>query len=327
MANPTWERAEKVAERRWSSNRLGWLILLLPTALAGYWTFYIPAPGYAVAALGFMAAVMTIRTMPHTQKVLCTLAIFALLVAELRAIKKDRDVSTREQSDARAKENAAFKAVADSFAKTESEFNSLHKRFDQSAQTSHDAREDSRRQFDALLNRYRGMFNNITGGDSYAYLAVQEGDVSSSGMAVAICNPGKYILTGVTVQIVRVTGNPNTWDVGSGPQLAIGTLYPGQIRMAGARIKPDVGADGVDKYWVFIAAQNGLISQMIYVRPRKDSVPLPWAYKFEVARITYWKTGSKTGSTSTPIMAQPWTDETNPQRKFYKQQRKVFIPK
>jgi hypothetical protein len=323
---PIWNQVREPAKRAWNSTSLHWFILLFASCLALYWLIWTPPPGYAVGALAGVAAVMTFRNMEDHHKLLCTLTIFALVFVELRAIKRDRDDSAMAQSVARAKENKEFQDVSDSFAKTEREFDSLHKRFDQSAQVGQDARKEIDRQFSAMLDRYRGMFNNITGGDSYAYLAVEESDVNPSGMALAICNPGKYILTGITVQIVRVTGNPNTWDVGSGPQLAIGTLYPGQIRMAGARIKPDIGVDGVDNYWVFIAAQNGLISQMIYVRPRKDGVRLPWAYKFNVSRITYWKKGGTTGSTTTPIMAQPWTDEPNPQRQFFKQRRKVFIP-
>lgn len=189
------------------------------------------------------------------------------------------------------------------------------------------AREESSRKFGVVLNGYRETLNNITGGNSYAYVAVQEHAATAIGVPLAVRNEGKYILTGVTVQIIRTAAPPNTWDVESGPQVVVGTLYPGEIRMINTRIKPDIGVDGIDHYWLFIAAQNGMISQMIYFRPRKDGKQLPWAFRSVVSRITDWKTKmGTTGSTTTPIMEQPWTDEANPQRRFFNQQGKVFNP-
>jgi hypothetical protein len=295
-----------------------WLAVFASAVFAAFVVFgWTPAPGYAVALLGAVAAAMSLTgEMTHGQKAACMVAIAALLVIEIHAIKHDRDESAKAQHDARQEEIAGFSSVATSLAKTGSQFDAIQKRFDESATKSSDNQNESRRKFDAVLNGYRNTLNNITGGDSYAYVAVQEHAATADGVPLAVRNAGEHILTGVTVQIIRTASPPNEWDVDSGPQITVGTLFPGQIRMIGARIKPIPSDNGIDHYWVFIAAQNGLVSQMIYFRPRKDSVHLPWAFKSHVDRITFFGK-ERANSMTTPLRWQPWTDEPKSQRQAF----------
>jgi hypothetical protein len=112
-----------------SSIRKHWIYLLLQTgafALAVWWipVHRLPLPGYAVAVIAVLAAVMSIHPdMKWWMKLTWMLLIGLFLRTELRAISKDRKDSERqalaerkEQSDTfhdmRTAENDGFKATA-----------------------------------------------------------------------------------------------------------------------------------------------------------------------------------------------------------------------
>ena len=115
---------ECVAKMVWNHPATGWFILFgLAVACLAFWIWPQPA-GYAVTILGGVAAVMTLRELEHTQKVLLTLAIFALVGIELRNIRTDRAETERQfeatmkRSDAimtKANEAVAFASGGHSF--------------------------------------------------------------------------------------------------------------------------------------------------------------------------------------------------------------------
>jgi hypothetical protein len=107
--------------------------------------------------------------------------------------------------------------------------------------------------------------------------------------AFSVHNSGKYILTGVSVKFVRTTTQESfSQSAVTGSAIVVGTLYPGEIRLvSGLFITPKPEADGIDSYWLFVSAQNGLVAEVLSFRRRKDGTSLPWAYSFHVSRVKF----------------------------------------
>ncbi len=54
-------RVQDFAERVWGSPKFGLFIILFSSCLYLYWSYRVPSPGKAVAALAVAAAIMTFR--------------------------------------------------------------------------------------------------------------------------------------------------------------------------------------------------------------------------------------------------------------------------
>jgi hypothetical protein len=93
-----------------------------------------PVPGVAIAVLGVVAAVMSIRALSSYEKVFWTLMAFGLLYAEIRAIRVDRAEQTRHALEDRAAQDEHFlalrKAQDEEFLATKTGINSLQSSFD-----------------------------------------------------------------------------------------------------------------------------------------------------------------------------------------------------
>ncbi len=320
MGRPSLARTEEAATGFWVSPWVSRVFLLLAGALSVYWFVRTPPPGYAVGALGCFASVMAFREMRNTQKVLALICIVLLTIIELRAIRRDREDSEQAQHERREQENA-------SFARTAKAFDALQKRFDESMARQNEAFVESHIQFDATMKHFADIgrdtktaLRNITGGQSYAYIVPQDRVVPQDRTALShgtiplmICNAGNEILTGVTVTVIHVTDPAEwTWE---GPQTAVGTLYPGEVRMTGILINPTTGGDGVDTYQLYISAQNGLVFETLHLRPSKDGKEPYWAYEYGVGRMTAVKVKGKTVQYEIPVRWQAWTDEPTLKRR------------
>jgi hypothetical protein len=112
-----------------------WLFLVLQVlgvivAAIWYRTSHIPPPGYAVAVLAFAAALMSLqKDMVDWQAAIWMLLIGFLLVIELKAIRIDRETTTRDAlseraaqdlhfSDIRKRQDADFKKLTEGFSAT-----------------------------------------------------------------------------------------------------------------------------------------------------------------------------------------------------------------
>jgi len=89
---------ESRSQRIWASAFVSWLLIGGAFACCLWFWFQPPLPGVAVAVLGGAAAVMAFRDMHSAQKLLATVAIFALMGIELSDIRADRIRSDSEQA-------------------------------------------------------------------------------------------------------------------------------------------------------------------------------------------------------------------------------------
>src|ERR1022692_3506439 len=128
------------------------LCLLLAAAAGAIWFWFHPSLGGAIAVLGAMAALMSIREIGPREKFAWSIMVFALLGVELHAIRH----SDEELAESRKKENEAFQAIATGITKSIS---------------------NSDKSFALTMGRMNTIvelssenIKNVTGGDSFCYL-------------------------------------------------------------------------------------------------------------------------------------------------------------
>ena len=103
--------------REWLRKHLVFLLLQIGFVLLAWGWFpqeRLPLPGYSVAVIAVVAAIMSIHgEMKGWQKAIWLLIIGAFLIVELRAIKQDHEDSKKQASDDRKTQDTAFKVVLD----------------------------------------------------------------------------------------------------------------------------------------------------------------------------------------------------------------------
>lgn len=157
----------------------------------------------------------------------------------------------------------------------------------------------------------KAALENITGKDAYAYLAPQIHASTADRIPLAAVNGGEHILTGVTARVMRTDTARQMQEDSSDAdmEIAIGTLYPGEVRLLPGRfVRPVPDTEtGVATYWIHISAQNGLISEGLSFR-RARTGQRPWAYWMKVERIAYKNTATGVVWRTSPLIYREWSD-------------------
>src|ERR1035441_8899738 len=115
------------------------------------WQSYQFAPGWAVAILAVVAVVMTVRADHYTktEQVIWVLVALSLMVVEIRAITRDRNVAETQRR--------VFEQQ-------------LQDRFQQTANSLGAVIRESDAHFDATIGKIGQAINTETGGDTFCYL-------------------------------------------------------------------------------------------------------------------------------------------------------------
>jgi hypothetical protein len=109
-------RAKAFLSNRWSMRML---LMLAFTCCIRFWLHH-PEPGIAIAVLGLLAAIMTFAEMTSTHKVLAILAMFILMIIEIRDIHKDKLESDVLALKERGRQDESFKEIRE---KQDADFN------------------------------------------------------------------------------------------------------------------------------------------------------------------------------------------------------------
>jgi hypothetical protein len=124
------------------------------------WVWHPPV-GVYIGILGFLGVVVTLARDPtkigQREKAAWIFAMFALLMLEIKSVYQDRNEHDRQQAEARESETRNFQAIADGISITI-----------QQSQQHFDATMEKSQQ---LMGLSQESLANITGGDSYAYIA------------------------------------------------------------------------------------------------------------------------------------------------------------
>jgi hypothetical protein len=238
------------------------------------WWFNVPSPGKAIGALATVAGIMSVREMKVSGKIAWSVLLVLMLVTEFHAIDKDRKENDAKQKEFFEAERADFQSIATQadkdFKQTTGQLNT------------------SIAGLTTLLNTTQKVVENVTGGDSYAYVYP---DIFQGGnpreFSLKIHNAGQEILTGVTVRITRIKSGKHEIHGGiPGEAADEGTYEVGSLAADVGRSIPNYWAhpvflaDGTAAYLIFITAQNGGSVEDLYLKPSKDGKNL--AYKIRV---------------------------------------------
>jgi len=247
-------------------------------------------PTVAIGFLAVVAVIMTVRAdhFSHGERIVYILIAFALFIVEMKAVYKDREEHDKEQSELRTREEEARKAEQQAF-------NGLL----QTGKTLFANTQD----IQALAKK---SLENITGGDSFPYVAPQP---SYDQVPLVVWNKGNQVLSGVTLTIAH-TQEPNWGDAFYRP-IFIGTIGPhDHMPVPNITLSPVLRKSGDDNYWIMISAQNGTVSQSLFCRRSKKGW---WEWSFRVDRPIYTQKKIKgeltTVTTEKLLMFRPWPDD------------------
>ena len=280
--------------------RSPWLDGLLWTAAVAVCTFFVwrpQAPGVAAVALGGLAAIVTFREMKATQKLLGILLILALIWLEFRSIRRDRNEQRQEH-------------IADQ--------RTLLKNFQDILSANQISISKTEANFESVLRHLDNVTEDVTGGNSFAFVVPQDRDaaewcrgiprVCTPAIPLTVSNGGNHPLRNVSITIVDLAHYPkDALDAfyGSVP-ITIGVIPPhGLQEIKGPPLVPDIQADGVAKYWIFLRAQNGLVTQ--FLRIRKGRNGYSWGHAYVVTKQVANPVNPNTFGIKT-ILSVGWTD-------------------
>lgn len=260
---------------------------------------HLPPPGYAIALIAVVAAVMSIQgEMKGWQKAFWMLIIAALLRVEFRAINDDRIDSANKQKEFFEAQRKGFEGVTY-----------------QAGQNFASTTVDLTTAIDSLktvVGTTQKAVENVTGGDSYAYVSPQG---NGAVIPLSMHNYGKNILSGVSIRILNLQ-DPN-WVSKTQESITIGTLAPFGFAPVPVSITPvPEPQTGIASYWIFIVAQNGTVDEMLQFRKSKTNAN-SFAYSLSVKRDNFFDASGKQilGPKSVTRLAYfGWSDERIPKR-------------
>jgi len=151
-------------EALWSSHAFGMWLVFVGMAVSSVLLYWPPAPGIGVAVMGISAALMTARKEPTAwEKAGWTFMMFALLLVEVLAIRKDRrehDEQVRtllqQGSDIKIQAQTKFTEIGGNLKSgIEGILDQSHKQFEDTVQ-----RES--RHFDATLAKQQELAESLT---------------------------------------------------------------------------------------------------------------------------------------------------------------------
>lgn len=246
------------------------------------WSWHPPV-GVWIGVLGFLGVLVPlIRDLAKIgkgEKALWTFVVFALLLLEIKSVYQDRNEHDKQEAETREREEENFREIAGGI---------------------RGAIQESQRQFEATMRRTETLLNktnsisvltaqnlkNITGGDSFAYVAPQSfGGDEFPGI---VWNNGEQPLTGLTLTIAHTSDPVPVWGAAFYEPIFIGTVGPhDHAPIPSFLFRPKASpTSGQDNYWIMLSAQNGTVSQGIGFR-RDKRHPNVWAYTFQVTKQTF----------------------------------------
>jgi hypothetical protein len=280
--------------------------------LAIHWSRNLPLPGYSVAVIAGVAALMSIQgDMKGWQKAIWMLIIGAFLVVELRAINKDRVDAQKQANLDRATQDHSFAGILAEqnrqFKERKDGFSGTYERVTGVLATTQ-----------KVSTLAQDTLSNITGGESFGYAI--PGTANGSPIVMILHNDGMQPLT-VHIRALYIPGpGCDLWGEITSCMEKQADLFPTPIDMAtvaaksAMRIPPlfntRMDPDGTAQYRLEIRAQNGIAVEDIWFRPSNSKSGI--AYRMDVTRLVSGK--PKKGDVEVKgkfyrlLMKKDWTD-------------------
>ena len=240
------------AKKYWNSPWVGVPLWLIVAALACFWLFNVPPPGYSVGFLAVVAGIMSVRDMKTLGKIMWVVLLVCLLVTEFQAIGKDRAENERKQKEFFEAQRLGFQEVA----------SQANRNFDVTAKRLETVIANDREQFGSTMNGISREIKTYTGGESYTYLTY----VPNQGFLEFI-HKGDYPLFSVVARITDLD-DPRHDLIGTIMQL--GDLIKGHAssRNVPASIAASELTRDTINFNIFFTARNGDWVELL--RARRD---------------------------------------------------------
>lgn len=258
--------------------------------------------GVFIGVLGFLGVVVPLfrGKMGRLEKAAWMAFLAILLILEIRSIHLDQVQHDREKALASCEELRSFQEIAStlksSIAASQTQFDTTIGHVDSVLKTTQNVASLSQKNL-----------NNITGGDSYAYVVPQD---SGPVIPLSLHNYGKNILSGVSITIINLQ-DPN-WPFEIRQPIAIGTIAPYGFASVPVPVVPQPDPKtGIASYWIFIDAQNGSVDEGLRFRKSRKFANA-YAYSLNVVRRTFFDSTGKPIFTSkqvTQLANSDWSDE------------------
>jgi len=258
----------------------------LPQCL--HWPF---GPGVFIAILAGLAAAVTFRKEPgRLEKAAWIIVFFSLMWMEVWMVGIDRQSHEYQEAQASHLLLKGFSNIGDGIKKSIAQ---------------------SDQHFEATIGKTNKVLQNITGGDSFGFVVPQVGGVSR--LPLLVWNHGDQPLIGVTITMAHT--QDSNWEKAVFNPIFIGTIGPhDHLPVPRAIVPHPDDKNGVDVYWVMISAQNGTVSQTLFLRKNRK-LPQFWAYSYIITKaVTLNKargTIPKGATMMEPLLRRDWSDEVD----------------
>ena len=305
----TWPSFERV----WNSSTLAYVLIVLALCMCVHYIRWTPPPGYAVAVLAFIAAVMSIRKNSGMQKFLWLPSMAILLGIEFHSIRIDRQLNDSQQQTRFELQMNQFKAIGTGITTSMNANQTYFEQTMRNAKVLLDTTNDV-----ALMAK--GSLEEITGANSFPYISPQVHGYDGGIIPLAVWDVGKNMLANVAITI------RNSEDYGgdaikfaAAPEIEIGVVHPGWPRMLKGGISPHPhGTDGSDVYVIEMYTQHELYIETLHFR--KLASGSGWAFRSVVSHeeFSHKGQGSKRVNMgrSVPLCGSSrWSDEPAPKYK------------
>ncbi len=258
-------------------------VVFIDLALVGIWI--IPIAGLAVAFLGLVAIIMSVRAeekWSKTEKIMWLFLATVLMVVEVRAINKDHN----DHED--AQRNADVLQLE--------EFDRIARRIDKSIDVSKGNYSDTMTQLMETLKTTKRVadmtkrnLDNINGTGSFPCVFPQSHGATDLAIPLDVHNVGSgNTLTGVEIQILTEEQSLKPLIYMIKPQINVGTVTTIWPKPLPEAIVPQLNSEGIAQYEINIWTQSGYYWETMQFRRGKYA--LPWAYKFwTTERVLYSK--------------------------------------
>jgi hypothetical protein len=270
-----WFAVDEEEQLVWHKKPLSIAALYGFVGLLWYWELFIPSPGKTVAALGVVAAAMSLRgEMRGKEKLAWMIMLFALLLLELTSIDEERLANENLRVATRQQEADSFQSIAQGITRSV---------------------ELSQRQFEATIGTTNHILSNITGGQSYAVVVPILGAYRPDRpVPLAIESHGTNILTGVSVTIyesgVWIEATHESLLRSIANRINVGTLHPGERLVLGSQLIPAALMKVNDppptsyRAFVYITAQNFSSEEYLDFQPKVNG---GWKFKYLLERQVF----------------------------------------
>lgn len=288
------ERLEAVWENRWAGIVIAFAFAMVVTRLL--WD--VPSPGVSVAFMGVAAAIMAARIKATgIEKATWTLIIFALLVVELAAIKKERFLAEQAENTRTREERRHFSEVGTGITQgVEGILKQSHDEFQQTI-------DDQSTKFATTMKQMQRGINATTGGDSFAIVLADTSDrpdAKKLPLTASLCFGCTDAMADVAITI---TANNSSENI----TVFRGTIDPGvsyPLTNFFLAVDPNVERD----YTIKVYARNGVTLQALGIRLSSKK---EWELRYRIERITKYphlneKTGMAEGMVNKLLSESPW---------------------